>query len=78
MWNRIKDMLVECLDIAAAMLLVGVMVVYVVWTGTVISFVANDFRLDTYIDFTTGMHVVLLIYLLVWVPLAVWKRFEDQ
>ena len=38
--------------------------------------VINDLRLDTYITFDTGMGIVMLILLLGWAPVWLWKSAE--
>jgi|7_EtaG_2_1085326.scaffolds.fasta_scaffold02619_5 hypothetical protein len=70
MWNKIKVILNRSLDFVAGILLVLAGVLYMFVTGCTISLVLNDLRLDTYVDFTTGMGIVLATYLLVWVPLV--------
>ena len=73
MWDRIKTTMRKCLDVVAAVFLVIVVVGYVICAGITTTFVINDLRLDTYIDFSTGMEIVLLFYLLVWVPILAFR-----
>ena len=43
-------------------------VAYGLYAGVVTTLVLNDLRLDTYVGFSTGAQLVLLVFLLVWVP----------
>ncbi len=73
MWDKFKIIMNKCLDVVAAVFLVIVVVGYVICTGITMTFVVNDLRLDTYIDFSTGMEMVLLFYLLVWAPILAYR-----
>ena len=54
-----------------ALILVGTMMAYFVINSVIMSTVINDLRLDTYVGYDTGFSVVLLIFLLGWVPFYV-------
>ena len=78
MWDKIKTIMSRCLDLIALIVLACVVVGYVICTGITMTFVVNDLRLDTYIDFSTGMEMVLLFYLLVWVPIVAFRALGGR
>jgi len=43
-------------------------IAYVLYTGVVATLVLNDLRVDTYVEYGTGAQIVLLVFLIVWVP----------
>ena len=71
MYERMKAFLHQCINMVVALILVGTMMAYFVINSVIMSTVINDLRLDTYVGYDTGFSVVLLIFLLGWVPFYV-------
>jgi hypothetical protein len=71
MYERMKAFLHQCINVVVALILVGVMLAYFIINSVIMSTVINDLRLDTYVGYDTGFSVVLLIFLLGWVPFYV-------
>jgi len=69
MFERIKKILSGALEIVAALIVFGAAVAYIGLTAIMTATVINEIRLDTYIDYTTGAEIVMLFFLLVWVPI---------
>lgn len=69
MWNKVKGFLIRGINmLTGALLGIGV-IAYVLYTGVVATLVLNDLRVDTYVEYGTGAQLVLLVFLIVWVPL---------
>jgi len=74
MYERMKAFLHQCINMVVALILVGTMMAYFVINSVIMSTVINDLRLDTYVGYDTGFSVVLLIFLLGWVPFYVSRQ----
>ena len=73
MFERIKKILHGCMEVLAALVVFLAVVAYVGLTGTMVSIVTNELRLDTYLSISTGVEMVLLFFLLVWAPLLAFR-----
>tara|TARA_Y100000310_G_scaffold276207_1_gene293203 strand:+ start:444 stop:683 length:240 start_codon:yes stop_codon:yes gene_type:complete len=69
MFERIKKILGGALEIVAGLVVFGAGVAYIGLSGILSATVINEIRLDTYIDYSTGIEMVVLFFLLVWVPI---------
>jgi hypothetical protein len=69
MFERIKKILGGALGIVAGLVVFGAGVAYIGLSGILSATVINEIRLDTYIDYSTGIEMVVLFFLLVWVPI---------
>ena len=69
MFERIKKILAGALEIVAGIVVFGALVAYIGMSGIMSATVINEIRLDTYIDYSTGIEMVMLFFLLVWVPI---------
>ena len=69
MFERIKKILGGALGIVAGLVVFGAGVAYIGLGGILSATVINEIRLDTYIDYSTGIEMVVLFFLLVWVPI---------
>jgi hypothetical protein len=78
MYNRMKVFLHHCINIVVAMVLVGACGAYVLISSMIMTRVINDLRLDTYVNFDTGMGVVMLILLLGWGPVWLSRSLERR
>jgi len=61
-----------------AMALIGVCGAYVLINGLIMTRVINDLRLDTYVNFDTGLGVVMLILLLGWGPVWISRSLQND
>jgi|TARA_R110000824_G_scaffold25638_2_gene89172 hypothetical protein len=68
MWNKIKGFLIRGINMLTGVIMALLIVAYGLYAGVVTTLVLNDLRLDTYVGFSTGAQLVLLVFLLVWVP----------
>ena len=68
MWNKVKGFLIRGINMLTGVFLALGIIAYGLYTGVVATLVLNDLRLDTYVDYGTGAQLVLLVFLLVWVP----------
>jgi hypothetical protein len=78
MFERIKKILHGCMEILAALVVFLAMVAYVGLTGTMVSIVTNELRLDTYLGISTGVEIVLLFFLLVWGPILAFRAMGER
>ncbi len=69
MIEKIKKILSGALEIVAALVLLVAVVAYIGLTGIMSATVINEMRLDTYVDYSTGVEMVMLFFLLIWVPI---------
>ena len=76
MYERMKRFLMRCVDVLMVLVLLGAMGAYVVINSVIVTSVLNDLRLDTYITYETGLGVVMLILLLGWGPVWVYKSVQ--
>jgi len=78
MFERIKKILQGCMEVLAALVVFLAMVAYVGLTGTMVSIVTNELRLDTYLGISTGVEIVLLFFLLVWGPILAFRAMGER
>ena len=78
MWTKAKEILNHFLNLVLAAFLVGLVALYVCLNGIIMAAVINDLRLDTYVNFQTGMGVVMLIILLGWGPLIMIRNWRPR
>lgn len=68
MYERMKTFLHYCIDMVLCAAIFAITFLYAGISGFLMTRVVNDLRLDTYINFDTGMSIVILIFLLGWIP----------
>ena len=73
-----KAFLHHCVNLVLAMVLIGACGTYVLINGLIMTRVINDLRLDTYVNFDTGLGVVMLILLLGWGPVWLARSLNDR
>ena len=78
MYERMKAFLYHCINVVLAMVLIGACGAYVIINSMIMTRVINDLRLDTYVNFDTGMGIVMLILLLGWGPVWIWRSLNDR
>ena len=78
MFERIKKILHGCMEVLAALVVFLAVVAYVGLTGTMVSIVTNELRLDTYLSISTGVEIVLLFFLLVWAPILAFRAMGER
>ena len=78
MYERMKAFLHHCINLVLAMILVGACGAYVLISSLIMTRVINDLRLDTYVNFDTGMGIVMLILLLGWGPVWINRSLRDR
>jgi len=69
MYDRMKSFLIKALNVVVALLILGVGTIYAAISGVLATMVINDLRLDAYIGGETGVAIVLLLVMLVYLPL---------
>ena len=65
MWNKIKGFLIRGINMLTGVIMALLIVAYGLYAGVVTTLVLNDLR---YVGYSTGAQLVLLVFLLVWVP----------
>ena len=78
MYERMKAFLYHCINVVLAMVLIGACGAYVLINSMIMTRVINDLRLDTYVNFDTGMGIVMLILLLGWGPVWINRSLRDK
>ena len=78
MYERMKAFLHHCINMVLAMILIGACGAYVLINSMIMTRVINDLRLDTYVNFDTGMGIVMLILLLGWGPVWISHSLHDR
>jgi hypothetical protein len=68
MYERIKALLHHCLNGVVAIIILLAAVSYIGMNTIIMTEVINDLRLDSYVSLETGFGIVMLIFLLGWVP----------
>jgi|1_EtaG_2_1085319.scaffolds.fasta_scaffold03833_5 hypothetical protein len=68
MWDKVKELLIKGINMLTGVFLGLGIIAYVLYAGVVTTLVLNDLRLDTYVAYSTGAQLVLLVFLLVWIP----------
>ena len=74
MLDKLKTVLRKAVDLIAVILAICVVMAHIVIAGIITTAVVNVWRLDSYIDPITGVGMVVLLFMVVWVPLWVIKR----
>ena len=69
MYDRMKSFLLKVLNVVVSLLIFAVAGIYAAIAGILTTVVVNDFRLDAYIGFETGIAMVLLLVMLGYIPL---------
>jgi len=69
MYDRMKSFLLRMLNLVVSLLILTVAGIYAAVGGILMTVVVNDFRLDAYIGYETGISVVLLLVMLGYIPL---------
>ena len=69
MYDRMKSFLLKMLNVVVSLLIFAVAGIYAAIGGILTTVVVNDFRLDAYIGFETGIAIVLLLIMLGYIPL---------
>ena len=69
MYDRMKSFLLKMLNVVVSLLIFAVAGIYAAIAGILTTVVVNDFRLDAYIGFETGIAIVLLLIMLGYIPL---------
>ena len=64
-----KSFLLKMLNVVVSLLIFAVAGIYAAIGGILTTVVVNDFRLDAYIGFETGIAIVLLLIMLGYIPL---------
>tara|TARA_R100000995_G_C3468800_1_gene117168 strand:- start:362 stop:586 length:225 start_codon:yes stop_codon:yes gene_type:complete len=64
-----KSFLLKMLNVVVSLLIFTVAGIYAAIGGILTTVVVNDFRLDAYIGFETGVSIVLLLIMLGYIPL---------
>ena len=78
MYDRMKAFLYHCINVVLAMILIGACGAYVIINSMIMTRVINDLRLDTYVNFDTGMGIVMLILLLGWGPVWISRSLNAR
>jgi hypothetical protein len=78
MYERVRTFLHHCINVVLAMVLIGACGAYVLINSMIMTRVINDLRLDTYVNFDTGMGIVMLILLLGWGPVWINRSLRDR
>ncbi len=78
MYERMKAILHQCINVVLAVILVGAMGAYVVINSIIMTRVINDLQLDAYVTYDTGFGVVMLILLLGWGPVWLSRSLERR
>ena len=68
-----KAFLHHCINVVVAMVGLGACGAYVLINSMIMTRVINALRLDTYVSVDTGLGLVMLILLLGWGPVWLWK-----
>ena len=76
MYERMKAFLHHCISVVVALVALGACGAYVLINSVIMTRVINDLRLDTYVSADTGLGIVMLILLLGWGPVWLWKSVE--
>ena len=69
MYDRMKRLLVNAVHFVIAALLGTVAILYGCISATLLTRVINDFRLDTYLGVETGLSIILLVVMMVYIPI---------
>jgi len=78
MLDKLKTVLRKAVDVIAVILAICVVMVHIVFAGIITTAVVNTWRLDSYIDPITGVGMVVLLFMVVWIPLWVIKRGDRR
>jgi len=69
MHNRIKSLLLRCIDVFSILVTIAIVIFVMISQGVVLTSVINVWKLDTYLELTTGVEIVFLLFTLLWLPL---------
>ena len=68
MLDKLKNLMVHFMDITVAALVGLIIIFYGVISAAMLTRVINEFRLDTYLGVETGLSIVLLLVMMVYIP----------
>ena len=68
MYERMKKFLMGAVHLVVAVLMTALVIIYATINAVMITGVLNDWRLDTYMGLDTGLSIILLLFMLVYVP----------
>jgi len=69
MYDRMKRLILNGLHLVVASLMVIVAMLYGCLSAAMLTRVINDFRLDTYLGAETGLAIILLLVMVVYIPI---------
>ena len=69
MYDRMKAFLLGGLHLVVTTLLLTVGMIYGCINAILLTRVINDFRLDTYLGLETGLSIILLVIMMVYIPI---------
>jgi hypothetical protein len=69
MYDRVKRLLLSGVHLAVTGLLAMTGMLYGCISGVMLTRVINDFRLDTYLGAETGLSIILLLVMVVYIPI---------
>ncbi len=78
MYDRLKNFLLLGINVFVGLILLLCCGGYVLITSVIMTRVINDLRLDTYVTWDTGFGVVILILLLGWGPVWLFRAIRPS
>ena len=69
MYDRVKRLLLSGVHLVVTGLLAVTGMLYGCISGVMLTRVINDFRLDTYLGAETGLSIILLLVMVVYIPI---------
>jgi len=69
MYDKMKRLLLNGLHLVVAILIGAVGIIYGCLSAVILTRVINDFRLDTYLGAETGLGIILLLVMVVYIPI---------
>ncbi len=69
MYDRMKRFLLSGVHLVVAGLMVMITMLYGCLSAAMLTRVINDFRLDTYLGVETGLTIILLLVMVVYIPI---------
>lgn len=78
MYDRMKRLLLNGLHLIAAALLGLTGMLYGCIGGVLLTRIINDLRLDTYLGVETGLSIILLLVMVVYVPIWLMIRLANK
>ena len=78
MYDRIKRLLMRSIHFIIAAFTGVLLVLYGCVNGAILTRVINDFRLDTYLGVETGLSIILLLVMVVYIPIWFMISLSDR